>query len=105
LFTVTGANLSPSSYILVNGLRGDIKTYTSSSVVYNAPSLVTTNSQSTFNLAKTSLINSKLFTVDSDSGSTNASAAFDRIVTTYYGSNSTTCFIRMNFNDNLQASI
>jgi hypothetical protein len=45
LLTVTGNNLSPSSYILVNGLRGDIKTYSSSSIIYYAPPLITTNSQ------------------------------------------------------------
>ena len=104
-FTVNGTNLSSSSYILVNGLRGEIRNYTKSYVIYNAPALITNNSQNIFKLTKSKFINSSLFTVDSDNGSTNSSAAFDKIVTTYYGSNNSDCFIRMNFNENIQISI
>ena len=105
LLTVTGDNLSPSSFIVVNGLRGDIKTYSASSVVYNAPALVTTNSQSTFMLEKVGLIDTKAFVVDSDALSTNSSAAFDGLSTTFYGSTHATCFIRMSLTANLQATI
>lgn len=52
LITITGSNLSPSSYILVNNLRGNVKTHTSSAVTYEVPALVTPLSQSTFNLKK-----------------------------------------------------
>ena len=50
--TITGANLSPSSFILVNNLRGNIKSYTSTAVTYEVPALVTPLSQSTFNIKK-----------------------------------------------------
>lgn len=50
--TITGSNLSPSSFILVNSLRGNIKSYTSSAVTYEVPALVTPLSQSTFNIKK-----------------------------------------------------
>lgn len=86
-------------------MRGDINTHTSSSVVYNAPPLITTSSQATLKLAKSDIINSKFFTVDSDSPSSNSSAAFDRIVTTYYGSSNVACFIRINLNTNLEATV
>ena len=86
-------------------MRGDINTHTSSSVVYNAPSLITTSSQATLKLAKSDIINSKFFTVDSDSSPSNSSAAFDRIVTTYYGSSNAACFIRINLNTNLEVTV
>jgi len=55
-FTITGSNLSPSSFITVNQLRGDIISYTPSAVQYHVPALVTANSQTTFTLAQEGLI-------------------------------------------------
>lgn len=56
LFTVTGVGQSSSSYIMVNGFRGDIRTYTSSSITFNLPPLITANSQEKFTLATTDKI-------------------------------------------------
>ncbi|CAM6005118.1 unnamed protein product, partial [Sphagnum balticum] len=55
--TITGNNLSPTSYITVNGLRGDILTYSNSSVTYNVPALVTATSQAALNLAQVTQLN------------------------------------------------
>ena len=45
VFTITGNNLSPSSYITVNGFKGTVNTYTSTAVTYNVPPFITSNSQ------------------------------------------------------------
>jgi hypothetical protein len=41
LFTITGSNLSPSSYITVNSFVGRVVTYTSTAVTYSIPAFVT----------------------------------------------------------------
>lgn len=41
LLTITGNNLSPSSYITVNSFVGKIATYTPTAVTYNIPAFVT----------------------------------------------------------------
>jgi hypothetical protein len=77
--TITGSNLSPSSFITVNSLRGNVKTYSASSVTYDVPALVTPLTQSTFNLKKVELLDMKSFAFSSDQNATisNVSAAFD----------------------------
>jgi hypothetical protein len=87
-FTITGNNLSPSSYITVNSFKGTISSYSNSSIIYNVPPFVTANSQAAFNLAQVTQIDSSLLTITSDQASnvTNATAAFDGIITTIYGS-------------------
>ncbi len=107
LFTITGNNLSPSSYITVNSFVGKIVTYTSSAVTYNVPAFVTASSQSTFKLKKVDLIDSSSFTLSSDqpSNTTNVTAAFDGIVTTIYGSANPSCWIGIDVGAGLQATV
>lgn len=106
-FTITGNNLSPSSYITVNSFKGTISSYTSSSVTYNVPPFVTANTQSAFNLAQVAQIDSSLLTITSDQPNniTNASAAFDGIITTIYGSPAQQCWILMDIGQGMQAQI
>lgn len=50
IFTITGNNLSPSSYITVNSLKGYPISVTTSSITYQLPALVTNNTQTEFKL-------------------------------------------------------
>lgn len=50
-FTIAASNLSPVSTIQVNGFKGKIVSYSTSSVTYAVPALVTTSTQSTFSLS------------------------------------------------------
>lgn len=107
LFTISGDNLSPSSYITVNSFVGKIATYTPAAVTYHIPAFVTSVSQTAFNLKKVGLIDSKSFTLSSDQAAnvTNVTAAFDGIVTTIYGSANTSCWIGIDVGAGLQANI
>ena len=51
IFTVTGNNLSPVSYLSINGFKCFIKKYTTSSVIYKVPAFITTNTLNEFELA------------------------------------------------------
>ena len=93
--TITGSNLSPSSYITINGFRGNISSYGNSSVIYNVPPFVTAVTQSEFNLQTVSLLdNTKFgFFSDQDISVSNVSAAFDNLINTMYGSPNSQCWI------------
>ena len=107
LFTVTGNNLSPSSFITVNNFRGTINSYTSSSVTYNVPPFVTANTQSAFKIAQPALLDGRNFVLSSDQAAnvTNVTAAFDGIINTIYGSASPVCWIGVDVGQGLQAQI
>ena len=92
-FTITGNNLSPSSYITVNGLRGTIATHSASSVIYNVPKIVTTDTQSTFTLTEVKLLDNGLLTKISDMNSADVNIAFDGSIETYYGSTNPECWL------------
>ena len=49
--TIPGNNLSPASYVTVNGFKGMITSYSSSSVTYKVPAFVNPTTQSTFSLS------------------------------------------------------
>lgn len=93
--TLKGTGLSPSSSILVNGFVGTIAKYTSSAVTYNLPPFVTADTQAKFNLAAAAAINTSQFAFISDQNSSvsNASAAFDNLITTIYGSPNAQCWL------------
>jgi hypothetical protein len=55
-FTIAASYLSPVSYISVNGFAGQVTSYSTSSVTYSVPALVTTTTQTTFNLQTVSLL-------------------------------------------------
>jgi hypothetical protein len=107
IFTITGNNLSPSSYITVNNFRGSIQTYSSSSVIYNIPPFVTAASQAAFNLQKVGLIDGSTFVLSSDQPAnvTNVTAAFDGLVNTVYGSPQQVCWIGIDVGQGLQAAV
>ena len=106
VYKITGNNLSPASYILVNGFKGTVNTYTSTSVTYNIPPFVTSTSQNAFKLSKVAQIDSSGFTYSSDkTADSNASAAFDNNINTIYGSSNAECFIKIDMGAGLQASV
>jgi hypothetical protein len=93
-FTVTASDLSRSSYITVNNLRGDILEYTSGYVVYHVPAFVTSVTQTAFSLAQPAKIPADKLTLISDMGtSSNVSAIADGMVTTHYGSTNSVCWL------------
>jgi hypothetical protein len=94
-FTITANRLSLSSYITVNGLRGDISSYSSSAVTYRVPALVTAATQSAFGLKEVARLSNSQFTFFSDMDATpgNVSAAFDGLTSTFYGSTNTLCWL------------
>lgn len=104
-FTIQANKLSPSSSIIVNGFRGKITSYSSSSVTYQLPSLLTTLSQSTYKLADVSLIDLTAATFFSDTALGNVSTTFDGAVTSYYGSANANCWIGIDLGQGLEASI
>jgi hypothetical protein len=105
-FTISASNLSPVSFITVNGFKGKITDYTSSAATYSVPALVTPLTQSTFNLVSVDLLPSSQFTFFSDqNASANVSAAFDGLINTFYGSPNTQCWIGMDAGAGLQASV
>lgn len=50
-YTIAASYLSPVSYITVNGFKGRVVSYSTSSVTYSVPPLLTTDTQAAFNLA------------------------------------------------------
>jgi hypothetical protein len=106
-YTISATNLSPVSYITVEGLRGDIIAYSSSSVTYEVPALVTALTQSAFKLKEETLLSSSLLTPLSDQNSTasNASAAFDGKIDSFYGSPNALCFLGVDAGNGLQLSV
>lgn len=107
VYTITGNNLSPSSYIMVNGFKGTVNTYTSTAVTYNIPPFVTTDSQNAFKLGKVAQIDSSTFVYSSDKAAniTNVTAAFDNNINTVYGSSNAVCYIEIDVGLGLQASV
>ena len=104
---IVGTNLSPSSFITVNSLRGNIKEYSASQVTYHVPALVTPLTQSTYGLKKVEQLDMKSFAFSSDQNATvsNVSAAFDGQITTIYGSPNAACWIRVDVGSGLQAVV
>lgn len=102
-FTITGNNLSPASYIEINGFKGVIQTYTSSAVTYKVPPIVTTLTQSTFSLVKEGLLDKRQFTYFSDQPAGNQSYAFDGLTATFYGSSNAECYFGMDAGAGMQA--
>jgi hypothetical protein len=102
-YTISAANLSPASYIVVNNLIGKIINYSSSAVTYQIPSLITVNSNAALNLASASLIDLSRFTLFSDqnASTSNVSAAFDGMIDTIYGSPNTQCWIGIDIGSGL----
>ena len=105
-FTIAASYLSPVSYITVNGFKGTITSYSSSSVTYSVPALVTPDTQSAFNLVDVSLLPTSQFTYFSDSNvSSAASASFDGSVKTAYSSANAICWVGLDAGAGLTASV
>lgn len=106
IYTING-NLSPSSYILVNGLKGQIINYTSSAVTYMIPPLVTPTSNAAFGLAAVSLIDmgSLTYFSDQNASTSNVISAFDGLINTVYNSTNIQCWIGMDIGSGLYAYI
>lgn len=105
-FTLTADNLSPSSYIRVNGLKGNILTHSSTAATYEVPAQVATNTQSTFTLKSVARIPNSQFTYFSDTTSTsNVSATFDGLTNTNYGSSNAECWLGVDSGTGLATSV
>lgn len=105
-FTITANKLSPSSYITLNGQRGNIIKYTSTQVTYQIPILLTPSSQAQFNFAQDALIDSSSFSYISDSTTNSTSSkSFDGNTLTSYTSTNTLCFIGVDTGPSQQASV
>jgi hypothetical protein len=106
-FTIAASSLAPFSYITINGFVGKILSYSTSSVTYAVPALVTTATQTAFSIAQSALLPGSLFTFFSDqnASASNVSASFDGIVTTFYGSNNSPCYIGLDAGSGLQVSV
>lgn len=106
-YTIAGSYLSPVSYITVNDFRGDIISYSSSSVTYKVPPLVTSTTQSTFNLVEVAKLPISQFTFFSDNTVNTSSIgnAFDEFINTVYTSPNTQCWIGLDAGAGLKASI
>jgi hypothetical protein len=103
--TLTGSSLSPSSYITVNGFKGVISSYSSSTITYKVPALSSPTSQASYSLNSVSHIDSSLFGTFSDSNSSdsNHTAAIDKDTSTIYGSTNKDCWVGIDVGDGLQA--
>lgn len=108
IFTISASDLSPISNIRVNGLKGALIDYNqnANTATYGIPSFVTTLSQSTYNLAKTELLDLSMATYFNDV-TTNAKVglSFDGLSTTYYSSPNSACWIGIDFGTSSSASI
>ena len=106
-YSIAGSYLSPASYITVNGFRGDIISYTTSLVTYRVPPLVTSGTQSAFNLVDVAKLPTSQFTFFSDN-TVNASSianAFDELINTVYTSPNAQCWIGLDAGAGIKASI
>ena len=93
-YTLAGSNLSPSSYITVNGFKGNLVTLTASEAVYQVPPQVAANTQSTYSLKNAVRLSNNKFTQISDTSSaSNVSSAFDGLTNTFYGSANADCYL------------
>jgi hypothetical protein len=94
-FILTANDLSPTSYITVQGFRGAISSYSSTQVVYKVPALVTAATQASYSLASPSLIDTSSLTLISDlNGTSNGvSTAFDGLSDTFYSSSNAECWL------------
>jgi hypothetical protein len=106
-YSIAGSYLSPVSYITINGFRGDIISYTTSSVTYRVPPLVTSNTQSAFNLVEVAKLPVSQFTFFSDNTANTSSIgnAFDELINTVYTSPNAQCWIGLDAGAGLKASI
>lgn len=107
VYTITGNNLSPTSYIMANGFKGTVNTYSSTAVIYNIPAFITPDTQAAFKLGKVAQIDSSTFSYSSDIAAniTNVTAAFDNNINTIYGSTNSVCYIEIDVGLGLQASV
>ena len=106
-YTVAASYLSPASYITVNGFRGDIISFSNTSVTYQVPPLVTAETQTAFNLAEVNKLPISQFTFFSDNTANTSSVnnAFDELINTVYASPNTQCWIGLDAGAGLKASI
>lgn len=87
--TITGAGMSPSGYITVNGLRGNILSANDAGTTFTIPTLVTDATLQTFNFATPSNLPMGQFTFISDTlPNSNVQNAFDgNLQSTYVSTN------------------
>lgn len=92
-FLLSGAGLSPSGTVKINGVKTTIQNVTGSNAVAIIPPFVTSETQTTFSLAEPTKLTSDQFTIISDTPASQ-SLAFDGFLGTVYTSASTgNCFI------------
>jgi hypothetical protein len=92
-FTITGAGLSSSGTVKINGVRTSLLNVTSTSAIAIIPPFVTTETQAAYSLAQPQKLTRNQFTIISDTPAGQA-AAFDGFLGTIYNSSSSgACFI------------
>jgi hypothetical protein len=97
--TVTGDYIGDGATIVVNGLKGNVKSRTASSAVFEVPQLVTPMTQTSFKLARNKTINLKDKVKWGDASGWEA--AFDKEHATIYNSNNVACNVGVDIGTNL----
>lgn len=106
-FKVEANYIGTGSHITLNGLKGSLISSTNSEAVYEVPALLTTSTQSTFSLAKVSLLDNKKFTKISneDPATSTIDLAFDGLTTTNYESTTNSlCYLGVDAGSGLKIS-
>lgn len=99
--TVSGSGVSNLSKLDVAGFPAQLVSYSSNSLVYQVPAYVSRGSQTAYNLVQDGVIVGALIA----DTTTKASLAFDKLMSTYYSSSATTCYVGMDFGEYLTADI
>ena len=105
--SIASGNLSPASYIMINGFKGVIANKNATVTNYTIPPFVTPKSQSEFNLKKTALLPGSQFTYFSDKPdlATIPSYAFDSLVSTTYISPNQLCWVGVDAGVGMQVKL
>jgi hypothetical protein len=108
LFTINASGLSPVSNIRVNGLRGEIVNFdtTTNVATYQLPPMLTPLTQTNYSLGKPARLDLTATTFFSDiTINSNVGRSFDGSLSTYYSSKNTSCWIGVNFGTGVGASV
>lgn len=107
-YTINASGLSPISNIRVNGLRGDIISYdtTTNIAIYQLPPLLTPQTQNNYSLAKPARLDLSTASLFSDiTTNSNVWQSFDGSLSSFYSSTNSTCWIGVDFGPGLGASV
>lgn len=101
LLTVAATGASNLSKLDVGGFPAKLISYSATNLVYQVPAYVTTGSQETFHLVQDGPLTGQA--IADTIGS--AANSFDQLMSTYYSSIATTCYVGVDFGQYLTANI